>query len=98
MRPIEPGPLAVHARVPTFVIGTMTRDCVPTSAAIAFFATWYRALADGSRIALYTEAPTDEMQLSASSSRASQVIATTTRGPLCVETIPASGVAPTPSP
>src|SRR5437899_2924243 len=49
MRPIEPGPLAVHARVPTFVIGTMTRDCVPTSAAIAFLAPWYRAVADGAR-------------------------------------------------
>src|SRR2546425_6106168 len=84
MRPTEPGPLAVHARVPMFVMGTATRDCVPTSTAIPFFATWYRAFADGSRTALYTDAPTDEMKLSASSSSASQVIATTTRGPLFV--------------
>ena len=66
------------------VIGTTTLVSVPTSTAIAVFETWYRAFAAGSRFELYTSEPIDEMKFAASSSSASHVIATTTRGPVFV--------------
>ena len=84
MSPTEPGPLAVQARFPVFVMATFTRAAPPVSTMTGARGTWKRAFAGGSRIALYTIAPTDEMKASASSSGASQVIATTTRGPLFV--------------
>src|SRR5213593_941054 len=81
MRRYEPAPLAFQASLPALVTGTVMRGDEPTSTLRVVRGTSYRAFAGGSRTVLYTIAPTLAMNAYASASYASQVIATTTRGP-----------------
>ena len=67
MSPTDWGPVAAQVFVPTFVTVTVTRVRESMSAATGVRGTEYRALAGGSRTALYTIEPMLAMNASASS-------------------------------